>query len=71
MKKVHDTEIDPGLHNTVHNPYFIVMRLVSQVRIADAKDPDTTRITDLDEKCFKGRLQSLTSHRTFMSKEIH
>ena len=71
MNKVHDTEIEPGLHNTVHNPYFIVMRLVSQVRIVDAKDPDTTRITDLDENVFKGRLQSLTSHRTFMSKEIH
>ena len=51
--KVHDTDIDLGLHDTVHDPYFIATRLVSQVRIADAKVPDAKRITDIDEDFLK------------------
>ena len=51
--KVHETDIDPGLHDTVHDPYFIAMRIVSQVRIADAKIHDATRTHDLNEDFLK------------------
>ena len=53
-RKVHETDNDPWLNNTVHNPYLITTRLVSEVRISDAKVPDATKITDLDEGVFKG-----------------
>ena len=69
--KVHETEIEPGLRDTVHDPYFIATRLVSQVIIFDAKVPDATIINDPDEDVFKGRCQDLPSHRTFTSKERH
>ena len=50
--KVHDTDIDTGLRDTAHNPSFILTRQVSQVRISDAKVPDATIITDIDEGYF-------------------
>ena len=71
QSKLNDTEIDPGLHDTVHDPYFIATRLVSQVRIADAKVTDATRITDLEDDVFEGRRQDVRSHRNFTSKERH
>ena len=71
QSKFHETEIEPGKRDTVHDPYFIVTRLVSQVRIADAKVQDTTRITDLKEDVFEVRRQYVPSQRTFTSKERH
>ena len=52
--KAHETEIDPGICNTVHNPSLITTRLVSQVIIDDTKIQDATRITDLEEEVFEG-----------------
>ena len=69
--KVHETEIDPGLRNTIHDLSFIAAILVSQVRIADAKVPDATRINDLDKDVFEGPRQDVPSHRIFMPKEIY
>ena len=69
--KVHDTEIEPGLRYIVHDSSFITTRLVSQVRIADAKFPNATRITDLEEDVFESQSQDIPSHRTFTSKERH
>ena len=69
--KVHETEIDPVLRYTVHNPSFIETRLVSQVRISDAKVPDLTRITNLEEDVFEGRREDVPSPRTFTSKSKH
>ena len=69
--KVHDTEIEPGLRFTIHNLSFIATRLVSQVKIADAKFPDATRSTDIEENIFEGRHQDVPSHRIFTPKEIH
>ena len=71
QSKLNDTEIDPGLHDTVHDPYFIATRLVSQLIITEAKVPDETRITNLEEDVFEGWRQDVPSHRTFTSKEIH
>ena len=51
--KFHETEFEPGLQDTIHYPSSIKTRLVSQVRIPDAKVPDTTRISDIDEVFFK------------------
>ena len=70
-RKVNETGIEPGLCNTVHKRSFITTRLVSQVRIANAKVPDATRITDLEEDIFEGRRQDVPSHRTFTSKYRH
>ena len=67
--KVHETDIDPGLNDTVHEPSFIDTQLVSQERITDAKVPDATRITDINEDFFEGRCQDVPSHRTFNSKD--
>ena len=67
--KVQETEVYPGICNTVHNPYFIVPRILSHVRIAEAKVPNATRITDIEEDIFEGRCQDVPSHRTFTSKE--
>ena len=47
--KVHETEIEPGLRDTVHDASFIAKILVSQVIIANAKVSDSTRITDIDK----------------------
>ena len=69
--KVHETKIDPGLRNTVHDPSFIATQLVSQVRIAYAKVTDATRINDPGEDVFEGQRQDVPSHRTFTSKERH
>ena len=69
--KVHDTNIDPGIRNTMHDPSFIATPLVSQVRIADAKVTDATRINDLYEDVFEGRRQDVPSHSNFTSKERH
>ena len=69
--KVHETEIDTGLHDTVHMPYFVATRLVSQVRISNAKVVDTTGITDLNKDFFEGQHQGVPSHKTFTSKERH
>ena len=66
--KVHETEIELGICDTVHALYFIATRLVSQLRIADAKVPDATRINDIEEDGFEGQRQDVPSHRTFMSK---
>ena len=63
--KVHETEIEPGLHDTVRNLSFVTTTLVSQVRISDAKVPDATRITDLEEDVFEGRRRDVPSHGTF------
>ena len=52
--KVHETKIEPGLCETVPGPYFIATRLMSQLRIADAKVSDATRINDPDEGVFEG-----------------
>ena len=41
------------------------------MRIAEAKVPDATRITDIAEDVFEGPCQDVTSHSTFTSKEIH
>ena len=68
---VHETDIYPGLRNTVHNPSLVATRLVPQVRISDAKVPDATIITNLDEDVFEGRRQNVTYHRKFTSKERH
>ena len=54
QSKVHQTNIDPGLRDTVNDPYFIVTQLVPQVRIADAKVPDVTRINDPDKEILEG-----------------
>ena len=51
--KVHETEIESGLNNTVYYLSSIVTRLVSQVIISNAKVPDSTRITDPEEDVFK------------------
>ena len=67
-RKVHDTEMETGIRNTVHEPSFITMRLVSQVRIDDAKVSDATRITDIDKGVFEVQRQGIPSHRTFTSK---
>ena len=53
QSKVHDTHIEPRLRNTIHNPYFITTRLVSQVIIANTKVPDKTGNTDLGEDILK------------------
>ena len=53
-RKVHETDIDPWLNDTIQKPYLITTRLVSEVRISDTKVPDATKITDLDEGVFKG-----------------
>ena len=50
--KVHETEIESGLNNTVYYLSSIVTRLVSQVIISNAKVPDSTRITDTEEEVF-------------------
>ena len=63
--KIHETEIELGLHDTVQNPSFVTTTLVSQVRISDAKVPDATRITDLEEDVFEGRRRDVPSHGTF------
>ena len=52
QSKVHENEIDPGLRDNVHNASFIATRLVSQVRIADAKVLDATRINNLEDDLF-------------------
>ena len=52
QRKVQETDNEPGLSKTAHDPSFITTRLVPQVRIADAKFPDTTRIADLDKDVF-------------------
>ena len=70
-RKVHDTEMETGIRNTVHEPSFITMRLVSQVRIDDAKVSDATRITDIEKEVFEGWRQDILSHRNFTSKERH
>ena len=57
QSKVHENEIEPGLHDTVHDPYFIATRLGSQVRMDNSKVPDATRITDLEDDVFEGRCQ--------------
>ena len=67
--KVHGTNIETGLCNTIHNMSSIATRLVSQVIIAYAKVPDATRITDIDKDVFLGRHQDVLSHQTFTSKE--
>ena len=69
--KLHETEIDPGLRNILHNLSFIATRLVSQVRIADAKVLDATKIIDLDEEVFEGQRQEVPYHRTLTLKEKH
>ena len=68
---IHETEIETGLQNNVHDTSFIVMKLVSQVTIANAKVPDATRINYTDEEVFEGRRQDIPSHRNFTSKERH
>ena len=55
----------------MHNLFFITIRLVSQVIITDAKLTDATRINDLYEDVFEGRLQDIPFHRNFLSKERH
>ena len=50
--KVHETEIYPGLRDTIHDSSFVTTRLVSQVRIADTKVPDATINTDINEEFF-------------------
>ena len=67
--KAYETYIDPGLHDIVQTPSFIMTLLVSQVIIANAKVPDATRINDLDEDVLEGRYQDIPSHRTFKSRE--
>ena len=51
--KFHETEIEPGLRNTVRDPSSIAMKLVSQVIIADDKVPDAKIITDIEEYFLK------------------
>ena len=41
------------------------------MRISDAKVLYATRITNLEEDVFEGRIQDVTSHRIFTSKEKH
>ena len=41
------------------------------MRITNAKVPDATRITNLQEDVFEGQHQYLPSHRTFTFKERH
>ena len=69
--KVHETNIEPGLSDTVNYSSFIVTRLVAQVITNDAKYSNATRINDLDEDVFEGRCQDKPSHRIFTSKERH
>ena len=58
--KVHETEIDPGICDTVHDLSFIATRLVLQVRITDAKFLDATIITNIEEDVFEGWLPICT-----------
>ena len=51
--KVHETNIDQGLRNTVHILSFVVTRLLLKVRIADANVPDAARIKFPDEEFFE------------------
>ena len=70
-RKVHETNIDSGIRNTVHNPSFITTRIVSQVIISNIKVPDAARITDLEYDVFEGLIQYIPSQKNFTPKEIH
>ena len=68
-EQAHETDIFPGLRNTVQNSSFIVTGLVSQVRITDTNVYQFSK----DQLYWWGRIegwrQDMPSHRTFTSKE--